>query len=219
MPSRTFIELVQEAYREAGIGGAAPTTVLNQVGRKADMVRFVQQAYERIQNMHEDWTFNWITATFDLTEDVDTYARGLRDVRKEGSYCYDNSVGITSRQWLTFWEWERFRHLVIPPAAGIPTHFTVKPDHVMQYFPVPDRANLKVVHEYHLYPQALAADTDEPRIPENYQDVIVWRAVMLFCDRVKDAQRYDTAKGEYDEYIDAMERKCRPGIMLGGALA
>ena len=84
MPSRTFIELVQEAYREAGIGGAAPTTVLNQVGRKADMVRFVQQAYERIQNMHEDWTFNWITATFDLTEDVDTYARGLRDVRKEG---------------------------------------------------------------------------------------------------------------------------------------
>ena len=61
-------------------------------------------------------------------------------------------------------------------------------------FPVPDRANLKVVHEYHLYPQALAADADEPRIPENYQDVIVWRAVMLFCDRVKDAQRYDTAK-------------------------
>lgn len=219
MPSRTFVELVQQAYKEAGIGGAAPTSVLNQIGRSADMVRWVQRAWEQIQNLHDDWTFNWIKQTFDLTEDIDEYARGLPVVVRDGAYVYDNAVGINSRQWLAYKEWEVFRGLIVPSTPGMPTHYTVRPDSVWQYWPVPDRANIKAYHEYRLALQTLAADADVPRLHGDFHDVIVWRAVMLAADRIKDMQRYDTAKGEYDEYMDAMERRCRPGITFGGPLA
>lgn len=227
MPSRTFVELVQQAYKEAGIGGAVPTTVLNQVGRSADMVRWVQKAWDKIQLLHSDWDFNWASGTFNLDNGVDEYdsvvdfgiTAGIRDFVREGAYCYDSVPGINSRQWMQYLEWARFRTLVVPVTPGIPTAFTLTPNGKVRYWPRPDRTTIVAVHEYQMNPQELSADTDVPRAPAKFHDMIAWEAVMMQADRIKDAQRYDTAKGERDEYLDRMEQECRPKITFGGPLA
>ncbi len=227
MPSRTFVELVQQAYKEAGIGGAAPTTVANQIGRSADMVRWVQKFWEKLQNERSDWSFNWRTSTFALTNGNDYYnpetdfavTGGVREFVRDGAYCYDTTVGINSRQWMEYLEWERFRTLIVPITPGIPKAYTVMPEGILRYWPRPDRANLVTVHEYQLNPQELSVDADVPRLPAKFHDIIVWGAVMLHADRIKDAQRYDTAKGEHDSYHERLMAECLPKLMFGGPLA
>ena len=227
MAARTFLQLVQETHREAGVGGSPPSAVTSQVGRAADIVRWVNKAHEKIQLLHPDWTFDWARSNCNLSSGDDLYdpvvdfgiTLGIRNFVREGAYVYDTTVGVSSRQWMQYLEWERFRSICIPVVNGIPTAFTLRPDGNVQYFPRPDRANLVAVHEYYLQPQTLTASSDTPRIPSEYQDVIVWQAVMLYCDRIKDQARYNSAIGEYDELIDKMEQRCRPGITIGGPLA
>jgi hypothetical protein len=55
----TFLEIVQAAFRDSGIAGSTgPSTVLDQVGRNADFVRWAKEAYEDIQNDRKEWKFS-----------------------------------------------------------------------------------------------------------------------------------------------------------------
>lgn len=233
MAQRTFLQLVQQAYLEARIGGAVPSTVSGQVGRSADFVRWVLKAHEEIQDEHDDWKFDWATssaAPFDLVAAQNAYdpaanfgvSGGIRSFFRKGAYVYDATAGsnpLASRVWLGYLEWETMRELLVPTVTGtMPTNFTLRPDGYVVYYPTPGRA-LKAVHEYTRLPETLVADGDIPRMPARYHDVIVWRAVMLYADGVKDYSRYDTAKGEYDTLMSNMEMSERPDIVIGGPLA
>jgi hypothetical protein len=227
MAEMNFLELVQRAYQESGLTGTPPASVLNQTGRKADMVRWVQQANEDIHLFRDDWNFDWSRGSFPLSAADDTYsptsdfgvAGGVRKFAEEGAYCVVTASGINSRLWLHWMPWERFRYMPVPPVSGSPAlYFTLKPDGDVQYYPVPAAA-ITAVHEYWRNPQELAADADEPRIPGKFHMAIVWRAVMISCEKTKDWSRFDSAEEEYLRVRSKMLDECTPRITLGGALA
>lgn len=229
MSSLNFLALVQRVYRESGLAGAGPTTVAAQTGRYGDVVHWVLDAYEEIQGMRTDWNWDWAQGTFTLVANTDTYdpivdflvAAGIRDFSRAltASYCYPTSVGVNSRLFMRFLEWEQFRGLVVPVAPGTqPTSFTLRPDGDVQYYPVPSVA-VTVVHEYWRNPQTLAADEDVLRIPAKFHMAVVWAAVMKGCGKTQNFARWDTAEEEFNKLLRAMERECLPRMMLGAPLA
>lgn len=224
MPSMTFLGIVQRAYRESGLSGSGPVSVLNQAGRKADVVDWCIEAYEGLQNMRPDWSFNWSTTTFALTINDDTYVpdTSIAEFRRDdrAAYSYPTAQGVNGRLFMQFREWEDFRGMQVPPAAGSqPIIYTVRPDGQLQYYPVPSVA-CTVVHEVKLVNQVLAADADVPRIPANTHMAIVWKAVMIGCGKTNNFSRFDTSEENYSELEDILLRDCIPKTAFrGGPLA
>lgn len=221
-----FLQLVQRAYREAGLTGSGPASVLNQSGRTLDVVNWVLQAHEEIQTSRTDWTFDWAQGAFPLVVDQDTYdpvtdlgiVGGVREFVRNGAYSYPTASGINSRLFMEYVEWERFRQLIVPVVPGQPVAFCVRPDGDVQYYPRPSVATT-ATHEYYLRPQALADNTDVPRMPDWSHMAIVWKAVMISCGKTKDWGSHDAAEERYEAIYQRMLRECTPQVVTGGALA
>jgi hypothetical protein len=226
MSQKTFLQLVAMAYQESGLTGTPPVSVENQIGRKADMVRWVQQAHEEIQGAAPDWTFDWAQGSFQLTTAADIYdpvadfgiVGGIRALPRKGGYSYPSIQTPNSRQNLGYAEWEIFREMTPPVANGQPTLFTLRPDGRVQYWPYPDR-DITATHEYQLNPQVLALDADVPRFPARFVEAIAWKAVIIGCGKTKDWSRRDSAEENYYRKFELMQMECRPQVVTGGPLA
>lgn len=229
MASMTFLEIVAAAYRESGFVGEGPVSVLNQVGRKGDMVRWCQQAHEEIQEARTDWRFDWASGTFALTPGTDTYdpvndfsiTGGVREFVRAplGSYAYPTAQGLNARSYLRFCEWGEFRGLNVPSVSGsVPTIFTLRPDNSIVYYPNPTAA-VMVAHEYYRMPQVLAANADVPRMPARFHMAIAWKAVMIGCGKTKDFSRFDTAEENYEKLYQRLLIEETPRVVLGASFA
>jgi len=222
----TFLQLVQRAYREAGLTGSSPSTVLNQTGRALDMVNWVLQAHEEIQTARTDWSFDWAQGTFTLSSGDDLYdptsdfsvVGGVREFVRTGAYAYPTASGVNARLFLEYVEWERFRQLIIPVVPGPPVAFCLRPDGDVQFYPRPNAATTAVM-EYYRNPETLAADADVPRMPAWSHMAIAWKAVMIGCGKNKDWSRHDTAEERFEAIFQRMLRECTPQVVTGGALA
>lgn len=226
MARLTFLEAVQRAYRESGIGGSTgPVTVLSQTGRNADFVKWVQTAFEDIQNLRDQWNFAWARGTFTLTSGTDSYdpvvdfgiTLGVAEWVREGAYVYRPASGLSSRLWLSYLEWERFRDLPIPPVPGFPNVFSVQPDGLVRYYPKPEQT-YTAVHEYFRNPQVLAADGDVPRLPDRFHMAIVWKAVMHYATFNKDWSLHDSAEEKYEKVMDGVFEKEQGKWTSAGAM-
>lgn len=221
-----FLAIVQRAYRESGLTGAGPVSVLNQTGRNQDMVNWVLQAHEDIQTSRPDWTFDWAQGSFSLTSGDDTYdpaddfgvTGGVREFLRTGAYSYPTAQGVNARLFLEYVEWERFRQLIIPVVPGQPVAYCLRPDGDVQFYPRPNVATTAVM-EYYRQPQALADNTDIPRMPSWTHMAIVWKAVMISCGKTKDWSRFDTAEENFEAIYQRMLRECSPQLVTGGPLA
>ena len=222
-------QLVQRAYRECGLTGDGPSTVLNQSGRSNDVIRCVLQAFEEVQVARTDWAWDWRRTAFALTNGVDSYdpvtapafniSSGVRAWVRDGAYVYRSSLGETSRNWLEWEEWQAFRTRGVPVVNSQPVLFSTAPDETLRYFPRPNQDDFIAVHEYWLKPQTLAADTDVPRMPAEYHMAIVWKAVMGYAQTYKDWTRHDSAEERYLRMLAQMVDTHTSPIMVGGPLA
>ncbi len=226
MPSMTFLELVQRAHQESAISGSPPSSVLNQSGCAADMVRWVLSAHEEIQLQNTDWTFDWARGSFTLSAGDDSYdptadfgvTGGVRDFDRKGCYLYDTALGDSTRLWLDYKDWDIFRELIVPAVGGMPVCFSQDPAGNARFYPRPDKTYTAVM-EYMRNPQVMTANTDVPRIPAKFHMAIVWRAVMMCADWIKDWSLKDTANEKYSALMDRMEFECRPRTLGPGPLA
>lgn len=212
MARMTFLDIVQRAYRESGIGGSTgPVTTIAQTGRNGDFVTWAKTAFEDIQNLRDNWNFAWTTGAFTLTADKDSYdpvldfgiTAGVAEWVREGAYIYRPASGLSSRLWLGYLEWARFRELPVPPVPGFANVFSVQPDGQVRYYPKPEQT-YTVVHEYYRNPQALTVDADVPRIPERFHMAIVWKTVMHYATFNKDFTLHDTAEEKYEKILDGV---------------
>ncbi len=79
----TFLELCQRTHAEAGLAGSGPTSPLGQSGMNAKVVNWVRDAWNDIQQMHNDWNFLWKSSNVTLLAGSRSYtpvAAGVADL-------------------------------------------------------------------------------------------------------------------------------------------
>lgn len=230
----TFLDLVQRTHNECGFTtDRQPVSVLNQNNMAAKLVEWVQSAHTIVQqdSAGERWKFDWAQVQADLQpgdEDYDPVvdfgqAAGVKAFAQDdaAAYVYKPATGLVTRIFLRFVPWESFRGLNVPQIqSSAPSYYwTQRPDGQIVYFPCPNVAGWRAVHECYLNPKVLVGDADTPRMPLSYRMAIVWRAVMLFCGNRKDGDLYTHAANEFDRVMTQMRATQLPQWRSGGSLA
>lgn len=189
----TLIQLVNDLERESGTIYQAQrlTTVVNPVGRQEKMVEWIIEAWRIIQNARGDWPWmrkefqsalipnqsRYAASDFSVTD----FAAWERDTPTYSPFTlYDSAIGrkdervlfpVTYQSWKI--RWDRGEH-----DANRPIDYAIDNDRKFCVGGKPDKAYV-VRGAYRRSAQILAADGDVPILPEQYHQIIVWRAMML----------------------------------------
>lgn len=225
----TFLELVQRFREEAGISGTGPTTVIGQAGQMKMCVNWILRAYQDIQNLHaRQWNFLRQEFSFNTIYNTQNYTPAAVTLPELSTWVDDSfrfyltSTGYQSEQWLYYTPWRAFREDymfgAIRTQIGVPMYFTIKPDKSLSLWQIPD-AIYTIVGEYYMRAQTMTANADEPIIPEEYQMIIVYRAMMMYAAKVAAPEIYANGKNEYDKLLSELETNELPEIEMAGALA
>ena len=92
---------------------------------------------------------------------------------------------------LTHWQsYEQFRssYLIgsLVTEASRPNDVVIAPNKSIILYPAPSDTTFTVTADYYSKPQVLALDTDEPEMPEEFHELILYRALM-FASQVEGA--------------------------------
>lgn len=234
----TFLQLCQDVSRESGtIPGVAPSTTVGNTDRLAKIVSWTQQGYNRIQTHRNDW--RWLnregeltvlpntqrTTKASLTEEgvsVSRFSTWLFDPEHgEGSWsAYETSQGVTNERPLRFEPWHFFYRYRLrgPVDANPPVRFSIDNQDRIVVDPVPT-TQWTIRCRFKASPQNLAADDDVPEMPDQFHQLIVWRALMFLGQF--DESRIQTPMWTEDFYamLSELVRQQTPKVQLGEPLA
>lgn len=223
----TFLQLCQDMARESGAVGSAPSSVLNQTGRQAKCVDWVRDAWTQIQNDQPDYSFLFATFSQALTIGSASYAptslgiesfqrflmdrQGYKPVTIYESGAQDQECTLT---YVPYQSWRvSYDRGVHDPAK--PIVWSVAPDRSLVVGPKPDKAYV-LRGEYQRGPQVLAADNDVPIMPDQYHQIIVWRACMSLALYDEAQSAFAGAKSQHDPILLDMQRDLLPAFEAGG---
>ena len=223
----TFLELCQRLRLEAGVSGTGPVSVLNQAGSYEKLVKWVQAAYEDIQNEHDDWFFLQTEFSFSTISGVQNYTKtavGLDELRNwKMGQLGDIRIysSVSDETWLEYIPWDEFRANYLigtsRTSQGRPSVFSIKPDMSMSLWQTPD-AVYTVNGEYFKRAQTLTTNTSEPIFPQQYHMMIVWRALMYYAAKTAADEKYAHGQNEYRRLLNSMEQEMLPQIGYGAPL-
>ena len=226
MASMTRLSLLTRLRSECvGVSGAAPTTTLAQTGDMLNLVNWIDSAYEDIQNMRRDWNFLRDDFTFQTVAAQQTYtptqagavnatpAEDLGEWITDSMRCYLTATGVSAEIDLDYVPWDDFRETYmkgsIRATTGQPHVVTVKPNHSLMLWPIPD-AVYTVVGEYYQTPSAMTADASVPILPSRFHMLIVWRALVFYAGHAAAPETFAVGKAEYDKMLSQLMRAEAP---------
>lgn len=224
----TFLDLCQHVHRYARIGkeapGTAPKTVTGQTGTNAEIVGWVNDAWEDIQHDQDDWAFR------ESSGDI-SVATGTRDVVVDDAIDDYETLRMSTADWVgqhivalvgghpqvvIYVRWEDWRGGMYDQstATGIPGVFTVMPSGVLRLWPTTDQpVTLRL--SYQRVAQELQADADVPSMPARYHTAIVWKALMYHADtRDKTQEEYTKWERRRRQAMRRIYRDQLPAIHL-----
>jgi hypothetical protein len=218
----TFLEGVQRLRRESTMSGNTVATTVGATGDAQRLVDWYQSAYADIQNLHAQWDFlraEFTGATvaaqsvYDPVTDwsLTEFGRWKRDSFR----CFLTSVGRSGEMLMTDWDWQSFRDTygwgVYLTNQGRPVSCSVRPDKKLQLYLVPNDV-YTVTGEYFKKRDVLSGDSDTPIFPEQFHEVIMWRALTLYGGREAAGEQYDRGKEEYKRILAELERDQLPDM-------
>ena len=208
---------------EAGVSGDGPVSTVSQTGEMAELVTWIQAAYQDIQNLRPNWRFMQGEFSFSMIAEIKVYtpiSAGIDDL----AIWLTDDIRVYSdagdEDAITYEPWADFRAVrdigTIP--AGRPTHFSIKPDNSIVFWPTPDDA-YTCRGEYIVTPDELDGNTDTPIIPAQYHMLIVWRALVQYGAALAADEKYNHASLEYRRLMRAMEATQLPDMAMWEPLA
>lgn len=231
-----FLQLCQRVVAEGGIARSTTTmaTVSGQTGRLLDVVNWVNDAYEMIQNRHMVWHF--MRAPFTLavaatnSEYLPSAAQDTRGtpavITNHASWIvddfliYDNAIGLADQHSIGFVGWEYFKDMYRIGAAqyGPPNVITVRPyDKALVLGPTPELP-YTLTGEYYRSASRMAADADTHVLPPQYEMAIVWQAINLYAMNEEAPTLIATSNKILSNYLSRMELTHLPEIGFGAPL-
>lgn len=221
-----FLEICKRVRQESGISGTGPVTVVSQTGEFEKIVGWVLSAYQDVQNRHANWNFMRFDFSFPTIAATSTYLPSavslaehakweLRDMR-----TYLAATGVSDENRLTYIPWSKLKahRLIGVVQSGKPVEFAVRPDKSLVFWPTPD-AVYTTTGEYWKRAQTMAANADEPLIPDEFHMIIVWGAVRYYAGDQGAAELFALADANYTRMMRALEIDQLPAVEMAGALA
>jgi hypothetical protein len=202
----SYLELCQEFRSKAGIAGTGPTTVLAQSGEYLRLVTWIKNAWIKIQNYPRDW--KWMWREYSIAGLASTSDYVLTDVEKihEDTFSYYlTATGTSARQKLKYINWKRYTdsYSTVVASEASPALVTRKPNGNLKLWPTPDAA-YTIDFEYQKTPQILAANADEPEMPAEYHEAILYLALVDHGGFEEASEVYGFAANQYSQYFKSL---------------
>lgn len=209
-----FKTIVSRTMREAGIPNAAfeATGVSGATGEALRVVGWVEAAYADVQSRRK---WNWLWESAAVTVPSGDYVVAAATVGAVPAARYEKgSLHDATGAFFAYRPWEVFRVSFPAPLiqAGTPSLWTIRPDGA---FVVNSRPTADITYTLERYarPDVMANDTDEPVIPTEFQMVLVWRALLLYCNFEEAGVSRATALAEHDRIMNAMGIQDLPDML------
>lgn len=231
----SFLELCQEVARESGTmtGGASSIgSVVSQTGRSANIVKWTNNAWRAIQTHRPTW--EWMNAQFEKslvigqqsytgTElAIDRLSRFIADNKMRRISLYDPTIGYADEGYLSFVNYQDFYPVYQVGGnrsqSGKPSVVSLDSAGKIVVWPSPDKA-YTLRGWYRKTPQVLAANTDVPECPEEFHEVVLWRALMFLGTYDEAVTQFPFWNVEYRRVLNKLEQNQLPQIQMPGALA
>lgn len=210
----TYLELCKDLVSLLGIaGGTGPTTVANQTGELANVVRWIRNAELNICNAWEDWRFLWVRYAEQIAQGSavlpsPSIPLGVRVRRWDTDTLKIRSLAPLETTWqnVNYMPRLQFESSYDPDVAdaGAPQVFTVLPDNSIQ-LDRPAETLYEVKGSFYRSPEPLAGDSQVSLIPVEYHRIIVVRAAVMYGDREDAPEVINGAEAEYIEILDKLE--------------
>lgn len=205
----TFLEIVQTLHEDVGAAGTAPTTVLNQRGESKRLVNWVRRADVYVQNLWTNWMF--LRAEYDestTAQSVDMPLLPNVSYWDEKTFkLYDPSTG--EPYYLELVEYDAIKQEARDDSESTPYRLIILPDGTLEAEPTPDDV-YRVTGDAYLEPIPLAADTDVSKIPGQFHDVILGRAMILYANYENAPEIKTQGQELYSEALERLQNKQLP---------
>jgi hypothetical protein len=176
MTAKTNIQLCQQLMDDAGISGTLVSTV-NQTGELGRVVNWIARAVTEIEGLWFNWNFLHNFHTTSLIIGVSDYPA------PEGLNFWDKKTFSISdyEQRLDYVDWTQAKQIVTDPEDGDPHTVTVLPAKTLRFYDTPTQI-LTIKSQYWSVPTVLAGNAAEPAIPEQFRDIIVYKALQYYAN-------------------------------------
>ncbi len=216
-----YLELCQRVRTECAIPGNGPVSVENQTGILLDVIRWVNLAYEDVQQDSADWFFRLGSKSFSSIANTNTYTSEMSDVLKIRPDTVSLYETVADEGRLTFLPYLDFKntYLIGTEQTGKPIHYTVNRSNELMLGPTPDGV-YTVRLGYTKTLDSLSVNEDIPILPVDYHAAIVWKACMYYAGYEEAQAQAILFEKYYKAVYNRMYSEQREGIELGqGALA
>ncbi len=233
-----FLTLCRRAAQDCDITGEStiPTAVTGQTGMLQKLVNWVIESYVEIQNSNQNWRWMRRPFTLNTVADDGTYEYGdCTDVDAGTAITrfkrwwandpdrpftiYRQSTGVAGEGYLTYLEWPYFRDQYRRGAqtSGPPIHVSVDDQNRLCFGPKPDAVYV-VQGDFQRSAQRLAANDDEPEMPEDFHTLIVYMAMMKYAGDQSAPEVYDTGNAGARLIRRQLEADQMPSLVLAPPL-
>lgn len=236
----TFLQLTRKLRQECEIAAASnniPAAVTGQTGQLKRVVDWTASAWDDIQRRHTNW--RWMrrgftlptvagTASYAYTSATDTdasaaisrfghwWAHDLEDPFR----CYLTSGGVSGEYRLSYMPWEGFKWIygIGTQNQGKPAYVSVDHLNKLHIGPKPD-AIYTISGDFQRSAQTLAADGDEPEMPSQFHDLIVYWAMEKYGANSIAQEIFARGRMEANRLMRALEANQLPALELAPPLA
>ena len=205
------LELAQTLRSDAGISGGDDTTIAPS-GEWADVVRWVDRAWKDIQVRHRG-TWNWMRKSVQFNTianqkeyDPEGAPMSLTNFGNWVPHSFRVYQGgeIGNQLDLVHWQsYDAFRRSYLlgslAAVASRPNDVVISPNKSVILYPTPFDTTFTVTADYYSKPQVLTLDMDTPDMPEEFHELILYRALMFSAQVEGAADNYSIGEKEFKQ--------------------
>lgn len=227
MADKTFLQLCQLTREKCGISGSGPAAVTAQTGEMLRIVNWVNEAWVDLQRRSKSWWWMRADFSFETVAGQQAYlasAAGITDLsawHMDTLRCYRTADGVGDEQFLVEWEYQTLRNTYQYglQTNGRPVVATIRPrDRAMLLGSIPD-AVYTIRGEYQRAARPFLVGTDVPSIPEEFQMIIVYGAMIKYAYYENAPEVMADGRSNYNMILDQLMENQLDDVTLGEPLA
>ncbi len=205
----TYLILMQDLHNQVGAGGVAPTAVTGLTGESARMAVWIRRADSLVQSKWENWKF----LRGEFSDSTVASQVSLSKPANLKYWDFDTFMIIeppsTDKNLLESIEYDKIKGDILDTGEDIPWRAIVMPDNDLNFEPIPDKV-YTIEADYYNKPTLLAANSDVSLIPEEFHDVIIGRAMILYANFENAPEIKDQGEEIYVEQLALLENSQLP---------